>query len=188
MRIFLFSEDFLFFSLNFAETKSVRFDPVCPDLMGVWGFPLFCMGFLFFYRNLFSSLFLPPLRLGSTCNRWTAWCLCRCQWLTARLVFDVSCSTTKPTKWREPSKDSDQPWHLPSLMRVFAVCLTKPRYFATQWAHSEDLDQSGWMPRLIWIFAGSTGHFVGFVMLRLICLKSHKFRGNVLTWYWDIKL
>ena len=29
-------------------------------------------------------------------------------------------------------------------------------------------DQSGRMPRLIWGFAGRTGHFVGFVVLRLI--------------------
>ena len=38
---------------------------------------------------------------------------------------------------------------------------------ATQWAHSEDADQIGRMPRLIWVFAGRTGHFVGFVMLLL---------------------
>ena len=25
-------------------------------------------------------------------------------------------------------------------------------------------DQTGWMPRLIWVFAGCTGHFVGFIM------------------------
>ena len=30
-------------------------------------------------------------------------------------------------------------------------------------------DQTGWMTRLIWFFAGRTGHFVGFVMCRLIC-------------------
>ena len=30
-------------------------------------------------------------------------------------------------------------------------------------------DQSGLMPRLIWVFAGCTGHFVHFVMLQLIC-------------------
>ena len=30
-------------------------------------------------------------------------------------------------------------------------------------ADSEDSDQTGWMPRLIWVFAGRT-HFVGFVM------------------------
>ena len=26
-------------------------------------------------------------------------------------------------------------------------------YLATHWAHSEDSDQTGWMPRLIWVFA-----------------------------------
>ena len=33
---------------------------------------------------------------------------------------------------------------------------------------SENSDQAGWMPRLIWVFAGRTGHFVGFVMRQLI--------------------
>ena len=33
---------------------------------------------------------------------------------------------------------------------------------------SEDSDQTGRMPRLIWVFAGRTCHFVGYVMLRLI--------------------
>ena len=32
---------------------------------------------------------------------------------------------------------------------------------ATHWAHSEDSDQTGRMPRLIWGFAGRTYHFVG---------------------------
>ena len=34
-------------------------------------------------------------------------------------------------------------------------------------ADSEDSYQSGRMPRLIWVFAGRTCHFVGFVMIRL---------------------
>ena len=34
---------------------------------------------------------------------------------------------------------------------------------ATHWAHSEDSDQTGRMPRLTWVFAGRTDHFVGFV-------------------------
>ena len=38
---------------------------------------------------------------------------------------------------------------------------------AIHWAHSEDSDQTGPMPRLIWVYAGRTGHFVGFVMRRL---------------------
>ena len=35
-------------------------------------------------------------------------------------------------------------------------------------ADSEDPDQTGRMPRLIWVFAGRPNHFVGFVMRRLI--------------------
>ena len=42
--------------------------------------------------------------------------------------------------------------------------------FATYWAHSEDSGQTGRMPRLIWVFAGRTGYFVGFVVLRLKCI------------------
>ena len=41
---------------------------------------------------------------------------------------------------------------------------------ATHWVHSKDSDQTGWMPRLIWVFAGHTCHFVGFVTMRLICV------------------
>ena len=33
---------------------------------------------------------------------------------------------------------------------------------ATHWAHSEGSDQTGRMPRLIWVFTGRTCHFVGF--------------------------
>ena len=32
---------------------------------------------------------------------------------------------------------------------------------------SEDSDQTGWMPRLIWVFAERKSHFVGFVVWRL---------------------
>ena len=30
----------------------------------------------------------------------------------------------------------------------------------THWAHCKDSDQTGWMPKLIWVFAGCTDHFV----------------------------
>ena len=35
-------------------------------------------------------------------------------------------------------------------------------------ADSEDSDQTGRMPRLICVFSGRNGHFVGFVMRRLM--------------------
>ena len=42
---------------------------------------------------------------------------------------------------------------------------------ATHWAHSEDSDQTGRRPRLIWVFSGRTCHLVGFVMSWFICEK-----------------
>ena len=54
-----------------------------------------------------------------------------------------------------PSEDSDQPGHLPSLIRVFAVRMKKA------WVLNNPLstgktDQIGRMPRLIWVFTGHT--------------------------------
>ena len=51
-----------------------------------------------------------------------------------------------------PSKDSDQPGHLPSLIRVFTVRM-KLGSLATHRAHSEDTDQ---MPSLMWVFTVRT--------------------------------
>ena len=42
-------------------------------------------------------------------------------------------------------------------------------------ADSEGSDQTGWMPRLIWVFAGRTGHFIGFVVLQLTSTYSFFF-------------
>ena len=41
-------------------------------------------------------------------------------------------------------------------------------------ADREDSDQTGWMPRLIGVLAGRTGHIVGFVVLRLIYVYSER--------------
>ena len=42
-------------------------------------------------------------------------------------------------------------------------------------AHSKDSDQTGLMPRLIWVLAGCKGHFVCFVVLWLITLKYQRY-------------
>ena len=52
------------------------------------------------------------------------------------------------------------------------VCLFDPQHDKTNnmaYAPSEDSDQPGHAPRLIWVFARRTRHFAGFVMRRLIC-------------------
>ena len=42
------------------------------------------------------------------------------------------------------------------------------RPLATHWVHSEDSDQTGWIPRLIWVFAESTH-----ILLVLSCRSSN---------------
>ena len=50
---------------------------------------------------------------------------------------------------------------------------------ATHWAHSEDSDQSGRMPRLIWVFAGRT-----LILLVLSCRGSFNIRITSLREEW----
>ena len=66
-----------------------------------------------------------------------------------------------------PSKDSDQPGHSPSLIRVFAVHMKKHWAFNYLLSTSEDYDQTERMPRLIGVLTGCTCHFAGFVMRQL---------------------
>ena len=44
---------------------------------------------------------------------------------------------------------------------------------------SEDSDQTGRMPRLIWVFAGHTCHFVGFVMRRLFIFILYEYEMHI---------
>ena len=53
-----------------------------------------------------------------------------------------------------PSKNSDQPGHQPSLISLHCPAWRKLCSLVTQWVHSEDSDQTGWMPRLIRVFPG----------------------------------
>ena len=53
---------------------------------------------------------------------------------------------------------------------------------ATHWAHSEDSGQTGWTPRLIWVFTWRTCHFVGFVMRWL------NYSSGALSIIWDVPM
>ena len=55
-----------------------------------------------------------------------------------------------------PSENSDQPGHPPSLIRSSLSAWRKLRSLATHWMCNEDSDQTGRMPRLIWVFTGHT--------------------------------
>ena len=70
------------------------------------------------------------------------------------------------------NEDSDQYGHPPNLIKVFAVCSKDSQGLKASYADSEVSVQTGRMARLIWVFAGSTGHFAGFVMRRFIFCES----------------
>ena len=89
--------------------------------------------------------------------------------------IQLSCIVAKPNKMDvHPAKtqisldqDSDQPGHPPNLIRIFAVRLMKARILKLPSKRTVKTDKTGRMPRLIWVFAGRTCYFVGFVMMRL---------------------
>ena len=64
---------------------------------------------------------------------------------------------TKPTKWQMcPAKTQISLGILPVWSESSLSAWRKLGSLATQWAHSEDSDQTGQMPRLIWVFVGRT--------------------------------
>ena len=90
---------------------------------------------------------------------------------------------TKPTKWHvRPAKTQISLGIRPVWSESSLSAIRKLGSLATHGAHSKDSDQTGHMPRLNWIFAGSTCHFVGFVMRRLICLRKCYVNVYLLSW------
>ena len=96
-------------------------------------------------------------------------------WATCFLsLLQKSHLMTKPTKWSvHPAKTQISLGIHP----VWSESLLWARWVAKDprfpHADSEDSDQTGRMPRLIWVFAGHTFHFVGFVVLRLKCFSDY---------------
>ena len=84
-------------------------------------------------------------------------------------THNMSHSISKPTKWHvRPAKtqiclDNRLVWSESSLFAWRSL-----GSLSIHWAHSEDSDQTGQMPRLIWVSAWRTCHFFGFVVQRLI--------------------
>ena len=72
-----------------------------------------------------------------------------------------------------PNEDSGQPGIGPVWSASLLSEWRKLESLATSWAHSEDSDQTGRMPRLICVFAGRTCYFVGLVR-RWLILELHQ--------------
>ena len=74
---------------------------------------------------------------------------------------------TKPTKWHvRPAKTQISLGIRPVWSASSLSACRNLESWATHWAHREDSDQTRRMPRLIWVFAERTVHFVGFVTRR----------------------
>ena len=115
---------------------------------------------IFFPLKLLITLFAIP----SACFECIAvWSSC-----VSKVWHYLSRFMTKPTKWHvRPAKTQISLGIRPvwSESSLCAPWVAKDPSFLH--ADSEDSDQTGRMPRLIWVFAGRTCHFVGFVMRRL---------------------
>ena len=126
------------------------------------------------------KLGLKPMWLVSTCNLWwlpvTLKCLIILGFLTLTFkIFRASAKCHKEsmlvTLWQNQQNGVCAQRRLGSAStqsdQSSLSAWRKLGSLATYWAHSEDSDQTGRMPRLIWVFAGHTCHFSGFVVRQL---------------------
>ena len=82
----------------------------------------------------------------------------KCIWAAARLNQQIDMCAQQRLRSAWASTQSDQ-------SSLFTWRNIGP--LTTYWVHSEYSDQTGRMPRLIGVFAGSTCHFAGFVVRQL---------------------
>ena len=91
----------------------------------------------------------------------------------------ISRRTTKPTEWHVRPAKTQISLGIRPVWLESSLCAQKvvkgPMFLH---ADSEDYDQTGRMPRLIWVFTGRTCHCVGFVTRQLISSKLN------MTRYW----
>ena len=87
---------------------------------------------------------------------------------------------TKPTKWYvHQAKTQISLCNRPVLLESSLSAWRKFGSLATYWVHSKDANQTGRMPRLIWVFAGRTCYFVGFVV-RWLIIHNKKYNSKIL--------
>ena len=118
------------------------------------------------FRNLFDTYTEQPLPYGRVITS-TPFHTC-CGEQTSSFPYEPPHDKTNKTTVR--SANTQISLGIRPVRSVSLLCaqwLAKDLSF--HHADNEDSDQTGRMPRLIWVFAGRTCHFVGFVMRRLIC-------------------
>ena len=79
----------------------------------------------------------------------------------------MSRDMTKPTKWLDVQRRLRSAWASAQSDQSSLSAWRNLGFSASHWAHCEDSDQTGRMPRLIWVFAGRT-----LILLVLLCRGS----------------
>ena len=92
------------------------------------------------------------------------------------ILFELICKQNKwATTWQNQQNDVRPVKYQISLgiRPVWSESVQCTQWVAEDpmflYADSEDSDQTGWMPMLIWVFAGHQGYFAGFVMRWFKC-------------------
>ena len=121
----------------------------------------------YFMTRLSAIRFIPQVFISKRIKCW----LLKKSDTEKRWVY-LSRDMTKPTKWHvRPAKTQISLGIRPVWSESSLSAWRKLGSLATHWAHSEDSNQSGLMPRLIWVFAGRKVTF-----LVLSCRGSSKCR------------
>ena len=97
-------------------------------------------------------------------------CLGKCTFYSSSLLFhrfSLSHDMIKPTMWVCAQRRLRSAWASAQSDQSSLTAWRKHGSLATHWAHSEDSDQTGQMPRLIWVFTLRT-----LILLVLSCCGS----------------
>ena len=136
----------------------------CNLFYKVWS--LCALMFLFKWARSWENLFVP---YGNDREADQSGHSCSLISVFAIHCLDRSHSMTKPTAWPVRPMKTQTSLGICPVWSESSLC--------TEWvakdlmffhANNKDTDQSGQMPRLIWVFTGRRDHFVGFVMLQFI--------------------
>ena len=84
-------------------------------------------------------------------------------------TYEMSHLVTKPTKWHVRQAKTQISLAIRPVWSESLLSAWRKRSLATHWAHSKVSDQTGWMLRLIWVFAGRT-----VILLFFSCPGSYK--------------
>ena len=114
------------------------------------------------HKNWHSMKKSPITKIG------TPWRSPQSQKLPNKVNAKMSRLMTKPTKWLCVQQRLRSAWASTQSDQSSLCAQLVAKDPSILHADSKDSDQTGRMPRLSWVFAGRTFHFVGFVMRWLI--------------------